>query len=751
VLILDDLHKLLDPAALDGLARLLRDLTDRLHVVLSGRAEPSVGLHRLRVAGKLTDIRAGELAFRSLEAAGLLAAGGARPTLAEATQLIARTEGWPVGLRLLADARQEQGPPWIDEIPDTIRDYLRREVLNDLPPEIWRFVLGASIPEEICGDLAGALTGDEDSERILESLERSGTFLTRVNGPPGHQWFRFHGMFRDVLRRELDVQTPSAAPELHVLAANWHAEQGYAAQALKHAAAARDWSLVGWLAVEHAIPMTLSEGRAGLIGVLRQIPPEHFADTPELALCAAMLLLISDDYAGVRDQLTRAQAMLAERESPHRLTIELAVQVMHIAVTPRVRGDALTLIAEATRLLETLGTMRLDRFPVLLQYRALALCFKGVGLLWADRVDEADQYLWAASTAARVAGVALVEITALGHLAVLVYLQGSLREAEHHVAAVDEITHRRGLGLTVESTAAHLTRALIELERNRLPEAQQALRQGLHAAGQRPEAALAVVATIAQANLLLIRDEPLAARELLRRCRFELRPATIAPLVGRWLAVAESEADLTLGDTDGVVARYARRDSARVPLPAEQVMLARAYEQKGEYGAAEELLARTREGPDPVSAVTAWVVTALIADAQGNVRRSADALGHAVLRAEGESIRRPFRKFDSHRMTLLAERQRWLYEESGPPSTGVLANVNGEHGFPPLPAMPDTLSERERDVLRYLPTVLTANEIAVDLSISVNTVKAHMRSIYRKLGAGRRREAVIRARQTGLL
>jgi LuxR family maltose regulon positive regulatory protein len=376
------------------------------------------------------------------------------------------------------------------------------------------------------------------------------------------------------------------------------------------------------------------------------------------------------------------------------------------------------------------------------------LIFKGIGLLWAGRLDQADRYLWAALTSARMAGLELIEITANAHLALLVYLQGSLREAERYIRAADDLARRHDLGVTVESAAAHLTQALVELERNRLSEAQEALRRGLHAVGDRPETVLATVATMVRAQMLLASDEPAAARELLQRCRARMRPPLAAALLERWLALYEAEADLALGNHADVVLRYAGQVSRDLVLPAEQVALARAYEVSGDYAAAEDLLARVREGPDSVAAVTAWVLTALIADAQAHARRSADALTRALLRAEVEGVRRPFRRFDSERMATLGERQRWLYEEIAPPSAGVLTGISPAS---PLPIPVHPLSDRERDVLRYLPTVLTANEIAADLTISVNTVKAHMRSIYRKLGAARRREAVVRARQTGLL
>jgi LuxR family maltose regulon positive regulatory protein len=119
-----------------------------------------------------------------------------------------------------------------------------------------------------------------------------------------------------------------------------------------------------------------------------------------------------------------------------------------------------------------------------------------------------------------------------------------------------------------------------------------------------------------------------------------------------------------------------------------------------------------------------------------------------MLIAEREGIRRPFRRFDQRRLAVLLDRRRWVEEHTTPPAAAV---VPREPGAEPPARTLDVLSERERDVLRYLPTVLTAGEIAGNLNISINTVKAHMRSIYRKLGAARRREAVVRARQLGLL
>ena len=135
--------------------------------------------------------------------------------------------------------------------------------------------------------------------------------------------------------------------------------------------------------------------------------------------------------------------------------------------------------------------------------------------------------------------------------------------------------------------------------------------------------------------------------------------------------------------------------------------------------------------------------------AAGEADAAGEALQRALTLAGPERIRRPFQRLDAPRVLAMAERQQWLAEPRHAAGENVLAEITGELPVVLPAALP--LSERELEVLQYLPTMLTAGEIAENLTISVNTVKAHMRSIYRKLGAGRRREAVVAARQLGLL
>jgi LuxR family maltose regulon positive regulatory protein len=735
VMILDDLHRVTGARVLDSLAGLLQDLPERLRFVLVSRTEPAIPLHRLRAGGHLTEIRAGDLAFRLDEARELLALQGRRPPAAELAALVRRSGGWGAGLRLGGAA--------------AVEDYLVREVLAGQPPHLRDFLLRTSLPDRICGELADALTGQRYGDRTLEHLERGNLFVERIG--PG-RWFRYHQMFRSMLRHQLALTQPDNTPRLHLLAAQWFAGKGNGLTAVTHAVSAGDWDFVARLVVDRGLQLFASADRAELIDALRRIPAERLADTPELALCSAILACAQGDLQGLPQRLARSRALLSGRGPGYRAVVDLALTVLETGAVIRRHGDMCRLAAVTSEVLERLASLRWDQVPARLQYRAMTLDDKGAALLWSGRLDHAERYLWAASSGARAAGVPLVEVSALSHLALLIFLQGSLTGAREHVTAALDVARRIDASGRPAAVGAYLAEALIESERGRELEAENALRRGLHALGDNPEATLGALAALVRARLLLDQGEPLAARSALQRAREEAGPELSAPLLARLLALGDAEADLGRGDPGAVVNRYARRPAVPALLPAEQVCLARAYLAIGRDGTAERILSRIRESPDRLASVSAWILTALAADARGRGARAGEALTRAFAEAEPDLIRRPFRTFDAKRVMALAERQQWLTDVRGATiSDGVLAEITGELPVVGAAHMAGPLSERELEVLRYLPTVLTAGEIAQNLGISVNTVKAHMRSIYRKLGAGRRREVVVLSRQLGLL
>jgi LuxR family maltose regulon positive regulatory protein len=753
VLVLDDLHAIHHAQVLGTFGALLRYQPEQLRLLLLARTDPTLPLHRLRAAGLLTEIRDRDLEFTEGEAAELLTHYGLHLPEDELRILLDRTEGWAAGLRLAAihlttNGNQHTIAGFTGD-KGAVADYLIGEVFARQTPEVRRFLLHTSIVDQLSGDLADAITGGNLGQAMLEQLERANAFVVGLG--TRREWFHYHHLLSDLLRHLLRVESPEVIADLHLRAAEWYSGHNAYLKAVTHAAAAADWPLVGRLIVTGAVPLMLTPDREAVVKVLQRVPPAQFAATAELKVCAAMLMFHARDYDGIPRRIAEARLLLLGRDADDRLPVEIVLRCLDILVG-RIRGDVPAVIAGATEVLRQLTDVSYGKLPTAMQYRAIALNSKGIGLLWTAELDRADHYLRAAVTAARVAGIELTEINATGHLAVLQFMRGSLREAREQAASGLGLAERRGWTATLQAVAAYLVHALVELEQYHIAEAEKALKLGFDAHNTDSEAAHRVTLRVTQARLLLATGRHDAARSALRKLRQRIDPSTMAPVLVRWLALTEAEVDLASGHPQRVRATIGRLAEDETLAQRERVCLARADLALGATEQAEALLAPVRDTPaDLVAAVEAWVVTALLAEGHGRGGQSFQALVRAVAMAEPETIRRPFLVIDRRRMLALIERHRLLTQENSEFVNELLAELkpNGpQFDSPPLTA---ELSSREMEVLRYLPTMFNAGEIADELHVSVNTVKAHLRSIYRKLDVSRRREAVVRARGLGLL
>ena len=192
-----------------------------------------------------------------------------------------RTEGWPAGLRLAALflTRDQPGHAAADFGGDdhAVVEYLAEEVLARHPPTCERFLLRTSVAERLDASLAEALTDEIRSQQHLEDLAASNTFVVGLG--PGRTWFRYHALLRQMLRHRLSVESPDVVPDLHRRAARWFSDHGEPLEALRHAAEAQDWGLMGRLLVTQALPLALSAERAGLGLALARIPTQQLASS----------------------------------------------------------------------------------------------------------------------------------------------------------------------------------------------------------------------------------------------------------------------------------------------------------------------------------------------------------------------------------------------------------------------------------------------------------------------------------------
>ena len=306
-LVIDDLHELCSAEALRQLELLIMRAPAALRFVLVTRHDLRLGLHRLRLAGELTEIRADDLRFSRTEARALLDAAGVVLSDSALDLLYDRTEGWVAGLRLAALSLAGHPDPerFAAEFGGserTVAEYLLAEVLERQPEQARRLLLRTSILPRVNGELADLLTGGSGGERVLQQLEEAGAFVISLDAR--RSWFRYHQLFADLLQLELRGTEPARLPALHDAAAGWYAEHGYPVEAVRQAQAAQDWALAARLLSDRWVGL----GLAGLGGtaheLLARFPAGVIAADAELAARVAGVQL-------ARGSLEEAERYLA--------------------------------------------------------------------------------------------------------------------------------------------------------------------------------------------------------------------------------------------------------------------------------------------------------------------------------------------------------------------------------------------------------------------------------------------------------
>ena len=237
-LILDDVHELLDPVALHGLHTLIRNRPTGFQLVLSSRFDPPLSLSRLRLAGRLWELRADRLRFSPTDAAALLQRSGLDLTPTQVDTLHQRTGGWAAGLRLAAVAlhRTTDRDAFLDQFSgndSSVADYLTGEILSALPDDIQELLRMISISNPVPSGLAAQLSGRQDAGSLLDRLAHHTALLT----PTGQHRDTYHiqELLRTYLTADLHRQGPTRVADLHTTAARWWAHQNQPAHALDHA------------------------------------------------------------------------------------------------------------------------------------------------------------------------------------------------------------------------------------------------------------------------------------------------------------------------------------------------------------------------------------------------------------------------------------------------------------------------------------------------------------------------------------
>jgi ATP/maltotriose-dependent transcriptional regulator MalT len=641
-LILDDFHLLTEPKILSGLDFALRNAGPGLRLVISSRMDPLLPLHRRRLAGELTEIRASDLAFTVSETGQLMAQHGSQLSAASLECLTRRAEGWAAGIRLAALSMDAHPDPdqFVKELireDSALTSFLVDEVLNTQPREVREVLLNTSILEQVSGEAASVLTGNERAEGILTTLAHTNTFVQPIGGG----WFRYHTLFAEVLRLKLRQQFPDRKPALHLRAARWYERNGRLADAVRQAAQAGDWQLAASMVIDGlAVSEIIDPGRGhGLAEEFAGMPPGETwsAPQPYFVSAAAALVLHGPEVSAAA--LDVAEGCLEYLHTDQEAACRLAAATVRLAIFRRTGNlaGAMGAAASAEVLARPVPGGTPAQHP---RMQARLLSARGAVELWSGNLDDAAIILDAGLSTAAESGGSYEEADCLGYLALVEALWGRLDHAADLVAlARSALTaHEQWLADPRPNAAALIALAWVHLEHHDLREAGQALKEMNVALTVSPDRFLSGLACFVAARGALLEGN--------------------AAMAERYLAKA--------------------RSGWCVPAWLEQRMMV----------------------VEPQVAATVSI------------------------------HKRPLVPVQRH---------------------GALPASSDTSDEPTAPLVFEPLTGREQEVLRHLSDMLSTEEIASEMFISANTVKSHLKSIFRKLAAARRTEAVRRARQLELI
>ena len=753
-LVIDDLHELNSPEALTQLTRLLTSLPPHVHAMLTTRHDLRLRLHQLRLAGELAEIRAADLRFTERETRMLLAASGIALSESGAALLHQRTEGWAAGLRLAAISLAGHPDPerFVAEFSGsdrTVAEYLIAEMLERQPADVQDLLLRTSLLDRVNGELADVLTGRPGSERILLELEDANAFVVPLD--PERTWFRYHHLFGDLLRLELRRTLPEEMPALHRRAAGWFIRQGQVVDAIRHTQAAGDWPEAARLLADHSFGLTLDGQTQTIQALVQAFPPGE--DHPELALVRAGGDLVQGrlDQAAAHLPVAETYAETAPPDRQRRLQVAIASLKLSLA---RRRGHLASVI-EQVRFLASPVTGQSDEDIALgSDLRAVALMNLGTAEAWSLGLADAERHLREGAVLAREIGRPYLEVGCLAQLAFASKIHPfatTQRRCREAIALAD----RYGWSTEPVIAPALMTLASTMVWTGEFDEGERWLQCTMRALQTDTGPDIGLLMHIVSGMLETGRGRHHQALEefsAAERLRSQLAGShALANQVTGWMLAtqarlgrrAEARAFLAAVDDE-------RAGSGEIRNACAVICLAEG-DPAGTLGAVQNVLDGTAPVIGYITVVEAHLLAGLAHRELGDQRAANQAVEHALALAEADRLVLPFAMTGSRELLEALPRHETAHAALLAYILDVLHGSSPAAENQPPPLDVEELSPGELRVLRYLPTNLSRPEIAGELSVSVNTVSTHVRSIYAKLQVRDRSSAVQRARELRLL
>ncbi|MFN8466565.1 MAG: LuxR C-terminal-related transcriptional regulator [Caldilineaceae bacterium] len=778
VFVLDDYHVIREPAIHLFLSELLHYPPANLHLVVASRVDPPLPLATMRAHNQLTEIRTRELRFTSEEAAAYLAKELEQPLDSSVVNsLLDSTEGWITGLHLatilLRNRDTGQGAVLFHGHNRLAIDYLAAEVLAQRPPEVRTFLLKTSILQRMCPELCDAVLGGTaagvpPSRQVFDQLEQEDLFLTSLDD--SRQWYRYHHLFRQLLLQWL--RSSASSTEIHALyaaASRWCSDHNLVGEAISYALAAGDVAQAAEL-IEKSRPAVMDqENWQQLEEWLHMLPRSAIDGSPQLLIAEAWLMHKYDALVQVPERLDLAQELLDLSDLPDGVKGGLHGEINTLRSQQYyAMGDMLRSYQAARRALDSLPLSKAS-------VRGVAWLYIGGSLAASAGSQTALDALAAARAEDRARRTAVASRTLIAECFIYWTSADLLNLKETAEELLLLARQNRWRESMVWALYFHGC-ALYAL--NDLPRAADDFTEVLNQRHSAPGFAL-VHSAFGLASVLQAQGNEQAAMAVVqmmhdygRQIGNEPIQHTIAAFQA-YLAARQGRSD------EGYVwAVGANRSAQSMPMPhffAAGIAVVAILVQVGTLaclGESEQMLGHLEQYLTATHnqrfLVDVLILKAIVAQAHQQQPKAHDALAEAIARAQPGGLIRPFLDagpeldFVLHQWKPAAGQEEFYRqiqrERAGkgmtPAAAHAAAGANGSTMAevvvqPQHPDLIELLTLRELQVLRLLAVRLTNKEIAHALGISVGTVKQHTRSVFSKLHADNRRDAIVQARNMG--
>ncbi len=749
VVVLDDLHHLSNATLLGDLGVLAAAVPPNVHLVISTRVDPPIPWSRLRLRNRLLEIRQSDLAMTHQEGAELLTRVSRLDIPSGVLDvLLTRTEGWAAGLQLagLTLKFQPDADGFVSEFGGTdrlIADYLTEEVLGAITDHGRRTLLRMSPLDTMTAELVDHVLERSDAQVLFERLEQESLFFVSLDAH--RERFRFHQLFRDLLRYRLRAEEPDEEARLLVRAGDFHLARGELAVAIEYLLRAQEW--------DRAVDAILACGsdvfeRGEMSTVIRWIstvPEAVRRERLDVSLELGLLVGMRGEAAHAVDILTRVasdpRASVGQCMVAHAWISATTQWSSHPADTMRSAERALALL-EANPRAVIPDLMRLTR-PELLT--TVAIGSGGRSQFLAGNLAATDAWL---SRALGSEGIAYppFRVGVLGSLALLRVWCGRAAEAELLAAEALETAAASGLLTHPIIADAYFAEAMVAHERG-IPDAAAApLRDGTLRAEANHRTQLAWISRYVRALLAVADGRYDEALEFVDLSKHDAISAPAPVILERLVAVHMSALRRTGRSEESLRLRGA------VPPKSSDVAFetAAALLTLGRREPARLLLTERRrlfQAEQPRGDVQRLAALAWAAELDGDHHIALEQIGMALDRAEADGVVEVFIATDPVVLDLITE----VSPVRGGLSETILSRWRQTQPLDANAGLPEPLTERELEILAYLPGHSTTAELAKLCFVSVNTLKTHVMHIYRKLGVTGRSAAITRARELGLL